>query len=112
VSIGQHHDRVELDATEHLESISPTFYKQLLRMRIPKAQSNSQVISVFFALLGSALIKVACKTLTKSTPEGKYVQSLKLIIRTAVDRFHGSDTSIIAFYCAKSFALKFSMVKA
>jgi len=74
-----------------------------------KQQSSHQCLLV---LLGSALIKVDCKTLTKSTPEEKYVQSLKLIIRTTVDRFHGSDKSIIAFYCAKSFALKFSMVKA
>jgi len=31
-------------------SISPTFYKKLLRVQIPKALKNSQVISVFYAL--------------------------------------------------------------
>ena len=39
-------------------SISPTFYKQLLRAQIPRVQKDSQVEQLF-ALLGSALVKAA-----------------------------------------------------
>jgi hypothetical protein len=46
-------------------SISPTFYEQLLHGQIPNAQKDSQVINVFFELLGSTSIKAACKTLMK-----------------------------------------------
>ena len=44
--------------TASLGSISPTFYEQLLRSKIPKAQKDSQ-IKQLFALLGSACIKAA-----------------------------------------------------
>jgi len=47
----------------HLGSISSTFYEQLLHTKIPKVQRDSQVINVFFALLGPARAKAACKTL-------------------------------------------------
>jgi len=44
------------------------FYLQLLLVKIPKAQNNSQVINVFFfLLLGSACIKAAIKMLVKLT---------------------------------------------
>ena len=48
----------------NLGSISPTFYKQLLRAQIPKAQKFSS----FIALLGSACVKAACRKLVKLTP--------------------------------------------
>jgi len=49
------------------EMISPTFYEQLLCAQIPKAQKDSQVTSVFFALFGSAHVKAACKMMAKFT---------------------------------------------
>jgi len=48
--------------------ISPTFYTQLLCAQIPKAQKDSQVITVFLRL-GSAQAKAAHKTLAKMTPD-------------------------------------------
>ena len=41
-------------------------YEQLLRMQILKGQ---KALTVFFALLGSALVKAACKMLVKLTPD-------------------------------------------
>ncbi len=54
----------------HHVSISSTFYKQLLHTQIPKLKSakNTVKLSVFFALLGSALVKAERKMLKKSTP--------------------------------------------
>jgi len=43
-------------------------YPQLLLTQIPKAQKDSQVISVFFALLGSLRAKAARKMLVKFLP--------------------------------------------
>ncbi len=40
-----------------LGSISPMFYDQLLRPKIPKAQKDTDDLTVFFALLGSACVK-------------------------------------------------------
>jgi len=51
----------------HQVTISSTFHKQLLCVRIPKAQKNTGNLSVFFTLLGSACVKAACKMLVKST---------------------------------------------
>ena len=50
-----------------LGSISPTFYKQLLRTQIPKAQKSCLTWLSFFALLGSACVKAACRMLVKLT---------------------------------------------
>jgi len=49
-------------------SISPTFYEQLLRVQIPKTQKDTDDLTVFFSLLGSALVRTAHKMLVKSTP--------------------------------------------
>ncbi len=49
-------------------AISSTFYEQLLRTQIPKAQKDTDELTVFFMLSGSARTKTACKTLMKSTP--------------------------------------------
>ncbi len=48
-------------------SISVTFYEQLLHMQIQKAQKNTGDLTVIFALLESALVKAARKTLVKLT---------------------------------------------
>jgi hypothetical protein len=40
---------------------------QLLQTKIPKAQKNSQVISIFLGLFGSPSEKAAYKMLVKST---------------------------------------------
>jgi len=45
-------------------SISPTFYKQLLHGWVPKAQENTDDLTVFFEL-----VKAASKTLKKLTPD-------------------------------------------
>ncbi len=48
-------------------SISPTFYSNILCMQIPKTQKKTDDLTVFFSLLGSALVKAMCKILVKST---------------------------------------------
>ncbi len=48
--------------------ILSTFYEQLSRSQIWKAQKNGN-LPVFLALLGSALVKAACRTLMKLTPD-------------------------------------------
>ncbi len=55
------------------------FYEQLLRAQIPKAQKKIDNLTVFFALLGSALVKAALRTLMKLTPN--YKNSKKLIVK-------------------------------
>ncbi len=45
----------------HLRSISPTLYEQLLHEKIPKVQKRPDDLTVFFVLLGSAHIKAAHK---------------------------------------------------
>ena len=49
-------------------SISSTFYKHLLRAKIPKARKKIIKLSSFIALLGSACVKAARRTLVKLTP--------------------------------------------
>ena len=56
-------------------SISPTFYQQLLRVQIPKAQKKTVKLSSFFALLGSSRVKAACRTLVKLTPSFHFFMS-------------------------------------
>jgi len=51
-----------------LWSILPTFYSKLLRKQIPKAQKNTDNLTVFFVLLGYSFIKAERKTLMKLTP--------------------------------------------
>jgi len=51
-------------------SISPTFYEQLLRLQIPKEQNKTDSLTVFFLLLGYALVKAAHKKLVKLTLGG------------------------------------------
>jgi len=50
-----------------LVSISPTFYKQLLLAKIPKAKKKTVKLSSFIALLGSARVKATRRTLVKLT---------------------------------------------
>ncbi len=60
------------DDTGHkaeLGSISPTFYVQLLSTKILQAQKD-QWLDYIFALLWSACVKAASKTLMKLKPEG------------------------------------------
>jgi len=49
-------------------SISPTFYEQLLHAQIPKAQKDTDDLTVFFALLGSAGVKTSCKHVGEIDP--------------------------------------------
>jgi len=51
-----------------LGSISTTFYKQMLHAQISKARKDTDDLTVFFMLLGSACAKAAHKTLVKLTP--------------------------------------------
>ncbi len=53
--------------TCNMGSISPTFYKQLLRAKIPNAQKDSRVISVF----------LSCKMFMKLTPGVFYTCSFQ-----------------------------------
>jgi len=49
----------------YVGSISPTYYEQLLRAQIPKAQKNTVKLSVLFSHLGPARVKAARKMLLK-----------------------------------------------
>jgi len=49
-------------------SISSMFYKQFMHAQIPKAQKKYSHVVSLFALLGSAHVKSACRTLMKLTP--------------------------------------------
>jgi hypothetical protein len=51
-----------------IRSISPIFYKQLLGAKISKAQNNTDDVTVFFALLGSAHIKAEFKHVGEIDP--------------------------------------------
>jgi hypothetical protein len=46
---------------------SPTFYDQLLCAQIPKAQIDTEDLTVSFTLLGSTHVKADCKALVKLT---------------------------------------------
>ena len=48
------------------ETISPSFYEQLLHEQIPKVQKYSRVKQLF-ALLGPARVKAECKMIVKLT---------------------------------------------
>ncbi len=52
-------------------SILSTFYEQLLQAQITKAQKRLTTLTVFLALLGSAHVKAARKTLVKLTQDFK-----------------------------------------
>jgi len=56
-------------------STSSMFYVQFLCLQIPKAQKDSKNASLF-ALLGSARVKVACRTLMKLTPLVNFINIL------------------------------------
>jgi len=62
------------------ELISPTFYDQLSRSKIPKAQKDTYDLTVFFVLLGSSSVKAEHKMLVKLTPDVKE-RFLKLVQR-------------------------------
>ena len=49
-------------------------YEQILCLQIPKTQKKLLNLTVFFALLGSARVKAACKMLVKLTPGQQEVQ--------------------------------------
>jgi len=53
-------------------------YEKLLCIHLPKAPNDSQVVSVIFALLGSAQTKAACKMLVKSTPCVNFINVLHM----------------------------------
>ncbi len=44
-------------------------YKQLLRVKIPKVQKDTNDLTGFFALLGSALVKGVCKRVGEIDPK-------------------------------------------
>ncbi len=50
------------------ESISSTFYEQLLRAQILKVQKKTDKLNGFFYLLGFVRSKAPCRTLMKLTP--------------------------------------------
>jgi hypothetical protein len=52
-------------------------YSKFLCTKIPKAQKDTQVISVFFALFWSASVKAACKMLVKLTPLMYFFHKMK-----------------------------------
>jgi len=75
-------DLVAQDGPIILVTISSTlFYRQLLRTQIPKSTKKTDRLTVFFALLGSARIKDARKTLMILTPGGIQQRRLGLDLR-------------------------------
>jgi len=50
------------------ESTSQTIYKQLLLVQIPKAQKDTDELTVFFALLGSVHLKALSKHVVEIDP--------------------------------------------
>jgi len=72
-------------------SISPTFYKQLLRVKIPKVQKDANDLTGFFALLGSALVKGVCKCVGEIDPkkgDGVFLLSKRRRPSTSFRSFH------------------------
>lgn len=66
----------------NLVSISSTFYQQLLRAQIPNAQKDWKLYCLF-ALLGSARVKAASRTLVKLIPwEGLFSTGTKTVSHT------------------------------
>ena len=62
---------ISIEFCGKLGSISTTFYSRLLCVRIPKAQKDSQVINVFFAIFAfvrSVHVNSARKLLMKLAP--------------------------------------------
>jgi len=57
-------------------SISSMFYEQLLRTQIPKAENFTGNMTVIFALLGSAHVKAARRSLMKLTPDVNFINTL------------------------------------
>ncbi len=53
-----------------------TIYEQLLCMKVPKAQRDTDDLTVFFALSGSAHVKAVHKTLGKLTPRVNFNSNL------------------------------------
>jgi len=51
-----------------LGPISTAFYEQLSCPQIPKAQKDTDDLTVFFTLLGSASVKSACKHVGEIDP--------------------------------------------
>ena len=62
----------QLRRINYHRSISPTFYRQLLRTQILKAQKDSQ-FKQLFALLGSAGVKAACEHVDEIDPMSRLV---------------------------------------
>jgi len=52
-------------------AISPTFYMKLLHAQIPKAQKKIK-LSIFFLLLGSALVKAQGKHVHEMDTRGQF----------------------------------------
>jgi len=55
--------------TQYQVSISQSFYEQLMRAKIPKAQKKQSSHQCLFSLLGSSQEKAVHKKLMKLTPE-------------------------------------------
>ncbi len=93
-------------------SISPTFYKQLLGIKIPKAQKTVK-LSVFFTFSGCAGAKAAHRTLMKlSLVAIKYLilfcWSPTTTLTTDLDQVSISSTFLHAFFVRMSFRQLFS----
>jgi len=73
-------DQMKVDIQGIRYSFSSTFYDQLLHAQIPKAQKDSQVISLF-ALSGSGRLKATRRTLMKLTSGTLYVASFHSLLR-------------------------------
>jgi len=61
-------DNQSVGYAAHLVSILSTFYTKLLHAKIPKsAKKKTDILAVFFALLGSVYVKASRKMLVKLT---------------------------------------------
>jgi len=86
--------------SNHLGSISPMFYEQLLRTQIPKVQKKTDNLPVFFALSGSVWVKAAFRTSMKLTTGLNFIN----ILHTA---FTCVDSESVGFSQILSIFLRF-----
>jgi len=81
-----------------LSSISSMFYIQLLHPQIPKAEKDTDDLTVFLMLLGSTSVKAARKMLMKLTPDLSGVQCIACSVKVGYD-FYSSVLVSLEQFC-------------
>jgi len=74
------------------------FYIQLLHPQIPKAEKDTDDLTVFLMLLGSTSVKAARKMLMKLTPDLSGVQCIACSVKVGYD-FYSSVLVSLEQFC-------------